>query len=301
MITSADGVDPNRNFPQNWNYDDEGSASITADQTYRGPAAASEPETQAMIGLYDRADFNFHVNYHSFRELLLYTFGHQVNTRRPTTPLRGAVRHRRQAGHRRLQPRRGRRPVHHQRRDHRLRPRHGQGAGVDAGAGRWAPRRRLRVPGQGGQCPARVLEEPALRAGRPIGARPGRPGLAHQHRRRALLPERRRHRPPEELEPDERLRFAHSYNGADQPVQVLAKRPRRRRHRRPRLAQLLDQRRPDAQCRHRRVGGRRPLRRRGRPLLPHRPRIGDRCQRRRHGEGVVHGRGSPATRSPSRS
>jgi hypothetical protein len=87
VITSADGVDPNRNFPQNWNYDDEGSASITADQTYRGPAAASEPETQAMIALYDRVDFNFHVNYHSFGELLLYTFGHQVNTPSADDPL----------------------------------------------------------------------------------------------------------------------------------------------------------------------------------------------------------------------
>ncbi|HET6685270.1 MAG TPA: M14 family zinc carboxypeptidase [Jiangellaceae bacterium] len=87
VITSADGVDPNRNFPQNWNYDDEGSASITADQTYRGPAAASEPETQAMIGLYDRVDFNFHVNYHSFGELLLYTFGHQVNTPSADDPI----------------------------------------------------------------------------------------------------------------------------------------------------------------------------------------------------------------------
>jgi hypothetical protein len=87
VITSADGVDPNRNFPQNWNYDDEGSASITADQTYRGPAAASEPETQAMISLYDRIDFNFHVNYHSFGELLLYTFGHQVNTPSADDPI----------------------------------------------------------------------------------------------------------------------------------------------------------------------------------------------------------------------
>ncbi|HET6953669.1 MAG TPA: M14 family zinc carboxypeptidase [Acidimicrobiales bacterium] len=87
VITSADGVDPNRNFPQNWNFDDEGSASITADQTYRGPSPASEPETQAMIGLYDRVDFEFHVNYHSFGELLLYSFGYQVNTPSADDPI----------------------------------------------------------------------------------------------------------------------------------------------------------------------------------------------------------------------
>jgi Zinc carboxypeptidase len=86
-ITPLDGVDPNRNFPEHWKFDDEGSASITADQTYRGPAPASEPETQAMIGLYDHVDFRFHVNYHSFGELLLYTFGFQVNTPSADDPI----------------------------------------------------------------------------------------------------------------------------------------------------------------------------------------------------------------------
>jgi hypothetical protein len=86
-ITAVDGVDPNRNFPANWGFDDEGSATITADQTYRGPSAASEPETQALMGLYDDVDFRFHVNYHSFGELLLYTFGHQVNTPSADDPI----------------------------------------------------------------------------------------------------------------------------------------------------------------------------------------------------------------------
>jgi hypothetical protein len=86
-ITPLDGVDPNRNFPEHWKFDDEGSASIIADQTYRGPAPASEPETQAMIDLYGQVDFRFHVNYHSFGELLLYTFGFQVNTPSADDPI----------------------------------------------------------------------------------------------------------------------------------------------------------------------------------------------------------------------
>ena len=86
-ITTLDGVDPNRNFPEHWNYDDEGSASIFSDETYRGPSAASEPETQAMMGLYDNVEFAFHVNYHSFGELLLYTFGWQVNTPSADDPI----------------------------------------------------------------------------------------------------------------------------------------------------------------------------------------------------------------------
>ena len=86
-ITPNDGVDPNRNFPEHWNFDDEGSATILADQTYRGPSAGSEPETKAMMGLYNRVNFRFHVNYHSFGELLLYTFGFQVNTPSADDPI----------------------------------------------------------------------------------------------------------------------------------------------------------------------------------------------------------------------
>ena len=34
----GDGVDPNRNFPNHWGYDEEGSSSIQSSETYRGPA-----------------------------------------------------------------------------------------------------------------------------------------------------------------------------------------------------------------------------------------------------------------------
>ena len=87
VITSADGVDPNRNFPTNWNYDDEGSSGQITSETYRGPAPASEPETQAMVGLMDRIPFKFQVNYHSFGELLLYSFGWQVQTPSADDPI----------------------------------------------------------------------------------------------------------------------------------------------------------------------------------------------------------------------
>ena len=45
---AVDGVDGNRNFPEHWKFDDEGSASIISDETYRGPSPGSEPETQAI-------------------------------------------------------------------------------------------------------------------------------------------------------------------------------------------------------------------------------------------------------------
>ena len=45
-IEVGDGVDPNRNYPEHWNYDAEGSSAVQSSDTYRGPAAKSEPETQ---------------------------------------------------------------------------------------------------------------------------------------------------------------------------------------------------------------------------------------------------------------
>jgi hypothetical protein len=83
VITGSDGVDLNRNFPTKWGYDNEGSSSMPASDTYRGPSAASEPETQAYDGLLGRVDFAFLINYHSAAELLLYGVGSQVATATP--------------------------------------------------------------------------------------------------------------------------------------------------------------------------------------------------------------------------
>ncbi len=82
-ITGMDGVDPNRNFPTRWGWDNEGSSPDPSDQTYRGPAPASEPETRALDSLVERVGFEFQVNYHSAAELLLYGTGWQVNTPSP--------------------------------------------------------------------------------------------------------------------------------------------------------------------------------------------------------------------------
>jgi len=86
-ITSVDGVDGNRNYPEHWNFDDEGSGTITSDETYRGPSPGSEPETQAMIGLMETIHPKYHISYHSFGELLLYPFGFQVNTPAADDPI----------------------------------------------------------------------------------------------------------------------------------------------------------------------------------------------------------------------
>ncbi|MGH2963070.1 MAG: M14 family zinc carboxypeptidase [Solirubrobacterales bacterium] len=79
-ITNVDGVDLNRNYPEHWNYDDEGSSTETTSETYRGTEPGSEPETQAGIELFDRVPFKLANSYHSYGPLLLYPEGWQVQT-----------------------------------------------------------------------------------------------------------------------------------------------------------------------------------------------------------------------------
>jgi hypothetical protein len=86
-ITGNDGVDPNRNFPTKWGYDEEGSSSVLSSESYRGPAPASEPETRAMDGLLNRLRFKAQVNYHSYGPLLLYPQGWQVATTTADDPI----------------------------------------------------------------------------------------------------------------------------------------------------------------------------------------------------------------------
>ncbi|GAB2824100.1 M14 family metallopeptidase [Actinoallomurus bryophytorum] len=91
QITSNDGVDPNRNFSFKWGYDNEGSSANTADETYRGPSAGSEPETKAQVALYKKIRPKFMLNWHSAAELLLHGVGWQTLTRSPDDVLHEAI------------------------------------------------------------------------------------------------------------------------------------------------------------------------------------------------------------------
>jgi hypothetical protein len=86
-ITGNDGVDPNRNYPEHFRYDDEGSSSQTSSETYRGPSAGSEPETKAAKGLLDRVHFAFQVQYHSYGPYLLYPEGWQIGAPSQDDPI----------------------------------------------------------------------------------------------------------------------------------------------------------------------------------------------------------------------
>jgi len=68
------GVDLNRNYPYEWNGCGGSSGSVWSD-TYRGPSAGSEPETQALMRLVARTQPVFNISYHSYSELVLYPYG----------------------------------------------------------------------------------------------------------------------------------------------------------------------------------------------------------------------------------
>ena len=87
LITVGDGVDPNRNWPNHWGYDNEGSSDVTSSETYRGTGPVSEPETVALKGLLDRVGFAFQVNWHSAGQWLLYAEGWQIATPTADDPI----------------------------------------------------------------------------------------------------------------------------------------------------------------------------------------------------------------------
>ncbi len=122
---AGDGVDPNRNFDEHWNYDNEGSSSQTASDTYRGPLKRSEPETTGRPGP-DRQD-----QAEDAGQLALVRPAHPVpaglaggHAGRRQPDLYGARWDRRAPRHRGLRSRhQRRRAVRHERRDDRLRGR----------------------------------------------------------------------------------------------------------------------------------------------------------------------------------
>lgn len=60
-----DGVDLNRNYPFKWGFlGEEGSTKAYSFRIYRGPAAASEPETQGVIDLAQREVFATAMSFH---------------------------------------------------------------------------------------------------------------------------------------------------------------------------------------------------------------------------------------------
>ena len=70
------GVDLNRNYGYNWGFDNAGSSPTTSNDTYRGTAGFSEPETQAMRNFCNARQFVTALNAHTYSNLLIYPWGY---------------------------------------------------------------------------------------------------------------------------------------------------------------------------------------------------------------------------------
>ncbi len=70
------GVDLNRNYGQDWGYDNIGSSPTPSTDVYRGASAFSEPETQAMQSFCNSRQFVNALNAHTFGNDLIYPWGH---------------------------------------------------------------------------------------------------------------------------------------------------------------------------------------------------------------------------------
>ncbi len=71
------GVDLNRNYSWGWNQGGDGASDDPTDETYRGPAPFSEPETQAVKAFVNAHASSLKVllSYHTYSELILYPWG----------------------------------------------------------------------------------------------------------------------------------------------------------------------------------------------------------------------------------
>jgi carboxypeptidase T len=72
-FASGTGVDQNRNYPQGWTASCAGSTSASSD-TYKGPSAASEAETQTMMIWSQAERFAKVIDYHSSGREVLYGY-----------------------------------------------------------------------------------------------------------------------------------------------------------------------------------------------------------------------------------
>ncbi|NSW46144.1 MAG: immune inhibitor A [Bacteroidales bacterium] len=70
------GIDLNRNFGYMWGYDNVGSSTNIESETYRGTAAFSEPETQALKAFAEAKQFTYVIDYHCYSNVLLYPWGY---------------------------------------------------------------------------------------------------------------------------------------------------------------------------------------------------------------------------------
>jgi hypothetical protein len=72
------GVDINRNYGTGWSAPNGGNSTITSDETYRGTAPFSEPETQVLDAFVQSRHFVTTFSTHTYQDVLLRPWGWQL-------------------------------------------------------------------------------------------------------------------------------------------------------------------------------------------------------------------------------
>jgi murein tripeptide amidase MpaA len=70
------GIDMNRNFSYQWGYDNLGSSPDPCSNTYRGPSAFSEPESEAVSNFVIGKNISTYFNMHAYSNAFLYPWGY---------------------------------------------------------------------------------------------------------------------------------------------------------------------------------------------------------------------------------
>ncbi len=79
------GVDLNRNYPFIWGPEGcGGSSSTPSAEDYRGPSAASEPETRGFVSVVEQAHPSITLSYHTSGEYVIHPFG--CSSQKPDSP-----------------------------------------------------------------------------------------------------------------------------------------------------------------------------------------------------------------------
>jgi len=87
--TSCMGVDLNRNWEPEWG----GASGSKCSNTYYGPSAYSEPETQAIKDLLDEAPNSIHLDVHAYAEMILapWSYEYAAHPRRSEIDVSGRL------------------------------------------------------------------------------------------------------------------------------------------------------------------------------------------------------------------
>ena len=72
----TDGIDLNRNYGYQWGLNNAGSSPTASDETYRGPAPFSEPETQVQRDVVAALSPRCGISFHTYGDLMIHPWGY---------------------------------------------------------------------------------------------------------------------------------------------------------------------------------------------------------------------------------